>query len=152
FAAVTAESEERVQAVVGLAAPTDLEADSERRGGLSASLQNLFGRSETLDEQARALLRRCSPLYHLNRDLPPFLLVHGTNDASVAYSQSVNFQTALKTHHVPCVLRTLDGAGHRIAEWETYDPNYLPKTVRWLADTLAAVQPAGTEQSDKARQ
>ena len=152
FAAVTAAPVERVQAVVGLAAPTDLEADSERRGGLSASLQNLFDRSESLDEQARALLRRCSPMYHLNHELPPFLLVHGTNDASVAYSQSVNFQTALKAYDVPCVLRTLDGAGHRIAEWETYDPNYLPKTIRWLSDALATDHPAGTEPSDKARQ
>ena len=66
FAAVTAEDDTRVQAVVLLAGPTDLVADCERRGGLSPSLQALFNRGLAIDDDVRTILRDASPIVRRN--------------------------------------------------------------------------------------
>src|SRR6185295_3105201 len=95
----------RAAAVVPFFAPVDLEADTERRGGLSTSLRALFGREE-LDAEAHALLREASPLRRVRPGLPPFLLVHGTADMSVPYEQSLRLREALRGADVPCTLVT----------------------------------------------
>lgn len=137
MAAVQAKGEDRVQAVVGLAAPVDLEADSEHRGGLSKSLQNLFDRPETLDDAVRPMLRETSPIHYVHADLPPFLLIHGTADKSVLYQQSIAFQSTLSKSKVPCSLVTVEGAPHRITEWEQHHPTWREELVGWLSETLA---------------
>lgn len=139
-----------VQAVVGLAAPTDLVADMQRRGSLSSALQSLFDRPEQLDDPTWKLLRLYSPVQYINSSLPPFLLVHGTQDTSVPYDQSISLQAALNKQGVACDLITLDGASHRIAEWPQFDQAYVPKTVQWLKQMLdnqthtITVSPDGT--------
>lgn len=125
-----------VQAVVGLAAPTDLVADMQRRGGLSSALQHLFDKPQQLDEPTWKLLRLYSPVQYIHSALPPFLLVHGTQDTSVPYDQSISLQTALTKQGVACDLITLQGASHRIAEWPQFDQAFIPKTVQWLKQTL----------------
>ena len=40
-------------------------------------------------------LAEASPITHVNRDAPPFLLIHGDKDESVPYSESTNLQRAL---------------------------------------------------------
>ena len=62
------------QALVVFAGPTDLEADCERRDGVSPSLQALFDRGLEIDDEARAILRETSPLNHLTAQSPPTLL------------------------------------------------------------------------------
>ncbi|HUJ12012.1 MAG TPA: pectinesterase family protein [Verrucomicrobiae bacterium] len=133
---VTGGDDLRVQAVVGLAPPTDNVADSERRGGLSPSMQNLLDRPKELDEKSRDLLREISPINYVKPGLPPFLLVQGTADKSVPFSQSVNFQAKLKDADVPCELITLPGAPHRLTEWDKSDPEYRQKMIAWLKRTL----------------
>jgi len=135
-AAVLAQPDTRVQAVVGFAPPTNHETDSERRGGLSPSMTNLLNRAKTLDEPTRAVLREISPINHVKPGLPPFLLVHGTEDKSVPYEQSLKFQAKLRESAVPCELITVKGAPHRITEWEQLDPTYPAKVVEWLNRTL----------------
>lgn len=136
FAAVTAKPAERVQAVIAMAAPTDHEADNERRGGLSSSMQKLLDLPPELTEQTRQTLRAISPLTYVNAGLPPFLLIHGTEDNSVPYSQSLEFMAKLKHYNAPCELITIEGAGHRITEWDARHPGYLDKAVAWLKKTL----------------
>jgi pectinesterase len=138
LAAVLARDDTRVQAVVGLAPPTDMVADTERRGGLSKSLQMLFGR-ETVDEQARALLKEMSPINFVKPGLPPFLLIQGDADKTVPYDQTLQFQAKLKENNVPCELVTVKGAPHRITEWDKFDPDYKEKLVAWLVRTLGFV-------------
>lgn len=133
---------EPVQAVVGIAPPTDHLADSTRRGGLSECLQKLFDRPQEIDEQARVLLQTISPINYVTSDLPPFLLVHGTADKSVLYEQSVAMQAKLKECSVPCELVTIDGAPHRITEWEKYDSKFIQKVVNWLVKTIGDPEPA----------
>jgi acetyl esterase/lipase len=137
LAAVQADDETRVQAVVGIAPPTDLVADCARRGGVSPSLMALLDRPKELTDETNKLLRELSPLTYVKPGLPPFLLIHGTEDKSVPYQQSINFQAALKKANVPCELITLQGAPHRIADWPKFDPDYATKMARWLATTLA---------------
>ena len=135
MAAVVADESTQVQAVVGLAPPTDLVLDTLRRNGLSESLVGLFG-SESLDDQTRQLLWDASPINHLKLNLPPFLMVHGTADKSVPYQQSLNFQARCKALGVRCDIVTIEGAPHRITAWDTYDSSYKQKTVDWLRETI----------------
>jgi len=135
-AVVTGKDDIRVQAVVGLAPPTDHVADSERRGGLSPSMRALMDRPKDLDEPSRAILREISPINYVKSGLPPFLLIQGTADKSVPYEQSVNFQAKLKEAGVPCELITINGAPHRLTEWDKFDPSYREKMIVWLKQTL----------------
>lgn len=141
YAAVTADNDTRVQAAVLFAAPTDLEADSLRRGGLSPSLQNLFDRGPKIDDDARAILQAASPIDQADADAPPCLLIHGTVDESVDYGQSINFQRRLQELGVPCELITIAGGSHRIRDWDSVDSAYdekIEKLVDWLNRTLPA--------------
>jgi alpha-L-fucosidase 2 len=136
LAAVMADDGTRVQAVVCFAAPTDMPADTARRGGLSVSMQALLDRPEVVDATTSKQLEKISPIYHLKPGLPPFLLIHGTEDKSVSYVQSVNLQAKLKENNVPCELVTLQGASHRLREWEQFDPAYKDRMTDWLRKTL----------------
>jgi len=138
YAAATANDDARPQALVVLAGPTDLLADCERRGGMSPSLQALFDRDLTLDDEARAMLRQASPLNQISGKMPPCLLIHGTRDASVPYSQSVHFQAQLKELGTACELITIPAGEHRMRDWKSLQPGYEQDMVRWLNRVLGA--------------
>ena len=135
LAAVQADENTRVGAVVGLAPPTDLVSDTLRRGGLSDSLKNLFGQ-EAVDSNVLQLLWDSSPINHTGAGLPPFLLVHGTADKSVPYQQSLNFKARLEAAGARCDIITIKDAGHRITEWSNFDADYTKKITDWLTQTL----------------
>ena len=134
--AVLATGDTRIQAVVGLAAPTDLLAETLYRGGLGKSMKDLLGCTK-LDAGAIESLRDISPINHVAPGLPPFLLIHGTMDQSVPFEQSPHFQAKLKENGVPCDLITLTNATHNIRNWTNFDPRYQQKMVAWLQRNLA---------------
>jgi acetyl esterase/lipase len=136
FAAATAQDDTGVQAVVLLAAPTDLVDDCERRTGVSPSLQALFDRGIELNDEARAILHETSPLNHLTARMPPCLLIHGTADQSVPYSQSEVFHERLEALDVPCELITIPGGVHDKRTWDAIDGDYQQHMVEWLGRTL----------------
>ncbi|HZT22399.1 MAG TPA: pectinesterase family protein [Verrucomicrobiae bacterium] len=128
----------RVQAVVGLAPPTDLVSDNERRGGLTVSMRALFGLTTTnITDSARAILKDNSPLTYVQPGLPPFLIVQGDADKTVPHEQSERFQAALKANNDVCDFLTLPGAPHRILDWDKFDPAWQSKVVAWLQEKLA---------------
>jgi alpha-L-fucosidase 2 len=135
LAAMQNENETAVQAVVGLAPPTDLVLDSLRRGNISTYLMDLFG-CQSLDANSLQMLWNCSPINHIKPNLPPFLLVHGTADKSVPYQQSLNFKKRLDAVDIKCDIITLKDAPHRITEWSNFDADYGSKIANWLAKTL----------------
>ena len=139
LAATLASPETRVQAVVGLAPPTDLLADAENRGGIGkwSSMRKLLG-SEVMDNETVKQLGQISPINHVNPGLPPFLLMQGDSDKTVLPAFTRNFAARLKENGVPCDLYFLKGAGHRIADWEKFDPGYTQKLTNWLNQTLTA--------------
>jgi alpha-L-fucosidase 2 len=136
LAAVRAGNDTRVQAVVGLAPPTDLELDLPQRGGLSPSLQGLLDRPREVTDDCRNLLRDMSAIHFIKPGLPPFLLIHGTADKSVPYQGSLNFQTELRKNGDSCDLITLDKAPHNISKWAQADPDFARKMVNWLQEEL----------------
>ena len=138
MAVVRAKDDTRVTAAVPFYAPVDLTSDTERRGGLSLSLRALFGRTYEVDEQAAQLLRDASPINFVHAGLPPFLLVHGTADMSVPYSQSVQLQAKLRAAGVSCDLITIDDGVHGMARWETIDRSYKDKVTNWIVEKLSA--------------
>ena len=138
LAAVTADKATAVQALVGLAAPTDLVFDSLRRGNVSTYLRDLFGLqgADVNTPQTVQIIWNASPINHLKAGLPPVLLVHGTADKSVPYQLSLNFKNRLDTFGVPCEIITIKGASHKIVEWGSFDADYMKKIVDWLNKTL----------------
>ncbi len=136
LAVVRATDNTRVAAAIPFYAPMNLETDTERRGGLSLSLRDLFGRSN-VDDAVTQLLREASPINHVHPALPPFLLIHGTADMSVPYSQSLEFQARLKAAGVWCDLITIDDGVHGMARWEAADPTYKDKVVKWISEKLS---------------
>jgi acetyl esterase/lipase len=137
-AAVQADNDTAVAAIVGLAAPSDLVFDSLRRGGISTYLKDLFGLqgAEVNSPQVVQMLWDASPINFVRPGLPPVLLVHGTADKSVPYQLSLNFQARLKAVNVPCDIVTIKDAQHKIVEWSKYDADYSKKIVDWLTKTL----------------
>jgi dipeptidyl aminopeptidase/acylaminoacyl peptidase len=115
-----------------LAGPTDLVADCERRAQVSPSLQALFNHPRELDDVIRTKLREASPLTHVSKQSPPCLLIHGTVDESVPYSQSEIFKARLQDLGVPCDLITIPAAGHRLREWNDLRPAYEREMIDWL--------------------
>ena len=83
------------------ALPADLQ-----RGG---SVVNLFGGSVA---EKRELAGLASPIFHITKDCPPFLLLHGTEDRLVPVSQSTRFYDALKKAGVEAEIVIQEGAGH----------------------------------------
>jgi alpha-L-fucosidase 2 len=141
LAAVEAQADTRVQAVVGFAPVTDFEQELPIRGGLSTSLQALHGRPKEVTPEVLALLRETSPINHVKPGLPPFLLLHGDADKTVPYQQSLNFQARLKASGVTCDLITIPGAPHRLTEWSQCDATYSDRMMAWLRQVLAEPKP-----------
>ena len=123
LAATLAGPDTRIQAVVGLAPPTDLVADVQHRGSMEKwpSMGNLLG-CGSLDDETLKLLHQMSPINHIQPGLPPFLLMQGDSDNSILPSLTRNFAARLKENGVPYELYFLKGPGHRIADWEKFDP------------------------------
>lgn len=129
----------RVQAIVGMAPPTDLVADNERRGGLTISMRSLFGFDTTnITDSARAVLKKNSPIDYVKPGLPPFMIVQGTADKTVPENQSLAFQEKLKAAGVDCEMIAIPRAQHRIADWDRFDPDWQRKLMAWLDEKLAA--------------
>ena len=103
-----------VQCAVDLFGPTDLTVpDSEERRAASAgapsSREMLLGAPVS---EVPELARSASPLHQVDAGDPPFLLIHGTKDPLVAYSDSVALDAALRKAGVHSELMTIEGGGH----------------------------------------
>lgn len=58
------------------------------------------------------LWKKASPIAYASKDSAPFLFLHGTEDTTVPYQQSVDMMNALKAAGVQAELFTAEGAGH----------------------------------------
>ena len=137
LAGVLADSDTRVQAIVGMAPPTDLVYDNERRGGLSPSMLALFGFNSTnINEARKAMLAQDSARARVKPGLPPFLLIQGSADKTVPYPETLSFQSALQAANVPCDMIVITNGQHRIADWDQFHPDWQTQLVAWLNDKL----------------
>jgi dipeptidyl aminopeptidase/acylaminoacyl peptidase len=79
-----------------------------------ATVQSAW-RAEFGDErewQARAALRRLSPLANIERVSRPLLVAHGRTDHEVPIAQSEDLVAAARSHNVPVTWIALDDDGH----------------------------------------
>lgn len=99
----------RVQAVVDYFGPTDLMLYAESPGVEKAFFHSFLGKSSTADT---GLYKLASPINHVTKDDPPFLILHGTADIIVPVIHSERLQEKLKDAGVPSELVTVSGGGH----------------------------------------
>jgi acetyl esterase/lipase len=99
-----------VQAVAAFNPIIDLVDFLEREDWWAVDIiELLLGVSFADDPDAWA---NASPISHVTAAAPPFLLLHGTDDETVPYAQSVDMMNALIEVGVVAELFTADGAGH----------------------------------------
>jgi len=101
----------RIRAVIDLAGPSDL-AELNRDStdaDLHRALEQLVG--GPLDQQAE-LVRAADPIAQVSQDDPPFLILHGTADPLVPFSQSQRLADALKKAGADVELIPIPNAGH----------------------------------------
>ncbi len=83
--------------------------------------------------------RDASPIHHVSRDDPPFLLMHGDADAIVAFKNSELMHQALRSAGVSVQLLRVAGGGHGPTfAGATSPPDYLGEMVRWFDRYLRA--------------
>jgi acetyl esterase/lipase len=104
----------RVTCVVDFCGPSDFphfQITSGARGPIAKLLGGLPAEKPEAAKEA-------SPITYVSKDDPPFLVVHGTNDATVPYDQAVRFSSALKDGGVNTTLVTMQNGGHGIGGQE----------------------------------
>src|SRR5581483_3525050 len=129
----------KVSAVVALYTPSDLLALAKNSGYVPQWVRdNLQG--SALSWIIAARLKDLSPIEHVRCDMPPFLLIHGTADPLVPYSQSQAMCERMRSAGATCDLYAVPGAGHGIRWWEPspeFSQGYKQEMVRWLRGQLA---------------
>jgi alpha-L-fucosidase 2 len=131
-----------VKAVVGFYTPTDL--------------VNLIRNSTYIPSRIRTQvigtpwerlimtgLSSLSPIDNVRRDMPPFLLIHGTSDPLVPFHQSEEMCSRMRQAGASCEVCPIDGAGHGIRWWSQSELRSADeKMVSWLQRELKPAQPA----------
>ncbi len=98
-----------LQAVCASATPTDFNLFERRRDG-DTRFQN-----DNDKRDPETLAKLCSPINHVRKDAPPFLLIHGTADRTVDVKHADLFVKALKEAGAKDVTYIrVDGAGHGV--------------------------------------
>jgi acetyl esterase/lipase len=135
WAAIRDQPPHRLKGVIGLAPATDFLEDLGRRSGPSIALRDLMNcdNGEPFETTLRRLYE-ASPINHLHEQMPSILLIHGTEDRSVPFQQSLHIQQKIqeKQWRLECEVFKIEGAPHRQTDWEKFDPAYKEKLLDWL--------------------
>jgi alpha-L-fucosidase 2 len=128
-----------VKAVVAIYTPTDLVALATNSKALPQWIRENV-RGTPWEGLILARLKQLSPIEYVRRDMPPFLLIHGTADQLVPFEQSRKMYERMRAVGASCELFPVAGAGHGIRWWEssgTMATAYKREMVRWLKERLA---------------
>lgn len=106
----------KVQAVVDWFGPADFKPIAERDGNPNSTIGQLLGGAPK-EHMDKAIL--ASPVTHVTRNAPPFLIMHGDKDNLVNFHQSELLEEALKKAGVEVTLVKLEGAGHGGPQFST---------------------------------
>lgn len=117
----------KVQAVIDLCGPVDL-YKWKNQSSIGNMLIDLFGGASPKYKDA---IEKASPIKHINKDTPLFLLIHGDKDNIVSIKQSQAFAEALTKAGVEVNFITVKGGPHgaRANNQETIEEEFLNK---WL--------------------
>jgi alpha-L-fucosidase 2 len=134
MAALRSPAEMRVRAVIALYTPMDLVGLARTSAFAPEPIRNALAGSP-LEAAVAARLGQLSPIQNVDRNTPPFLLIHGTDDPLVPYEQSRLMYESMSRVGANCELYPVPGAGHGILWWESKPAiagGYKREIVRWL--------------------
>lgn len=137
MAALQGECGSVVQAVVALYSPMDLLNLARTSPRIPEKIREVVNDS-TLGPIFIESLKQLSPIHNVRKDVPPFLLIHGTADTLVPFEHSERMYLRLKEAGAGCDLYPVPGAGHGIRAWENFraDCPYKQFMVHWLQKEL----------------
>ena len=92
----------KVAAIIDKYAPVDLTLMV--RGSVKKWLGNRYDNME--------FIKSISPLYYVNKNSPPTLIIHGTKDPLVPYQQSVLLYEKIKTNNIKTGIVSIEGGTH----------------------------------------
>lgn len=146
MAALRAQPDAAVKAVVAFYTPTDLVSLFRNSTFIPAQIRNSV-RGTPFENLVLAGLAQLSPIENVRRDMPPFLFIHGTADSLVPFTQSTEMCARMKQAGASCEVVPVAGAGHGIRWWSTSlhreDGGYKQKMIQWLRQELGS--PASAE-------
>jgi acetyl esterase len=130
----------RVQAVVTLFGPTDF-----RGKPMNENVQALLG-APIAQKGQDSVFAEASPITHVSKSAPPFLLIHGDKDEAVPYTESTNLQEALHAVGVRCDLIRIPNGPHATGGWYKVPgvPDWERQMTEWLNARLHHKGPIGT--------
>ena len=130
----------RVKGVVALYAPTDLVALAKDLTFVPKQVRDLL-RDTPIENLFLTRLGQLSPVGNIKPGAPPFLLIHGTADSLVPFSQSRAMCERMEAVGASCQLYPVQEGGHGIRWWDASQPReaelYKQAMVRWLKEKLA---------------
>lgn len=119
-----ADQSSRVQAVVDMWGPTDfLQMDAHAlptarfKHNDPRSPESLLLGGPVLENKDK--VAQANPITYIDKQDPPFLIIHGSQDPLVPVHQSHLLEAALKQAKVPVQLNVVEGAGHGGREFNT---------------------------------
>jgi acetyl esterase/lipase len=138
----------RVKAVADFCGPTDFTREDSVRDAsknepaiLEVALTRLLGGPW---KEKREAANTASPVYHISKDDPPFLIVHGDADNIIPVKHSQILHDKLKEAGLDVTLHIVKGGGHGVGAY----PGVLDKTLAFFDRQLkkpAGTHPAGRE-------
>jgi acetyl esterase len=130
----------QVMAVVALYAPTDLVKLAKTSEFVPKQIRDSMV-GTPFEQLLLARLGQLSPIDNVKPGAPPFLLIHGTEDALVPFSQSRAMCERMAAAGASCELFPVQGGGHGIRWWDAAHPAeaeaYKREMVTWLKDQFA---------------
>lgn len=111
-------------------------AEEEAAGKVGPSIwREFFSVPAGSSPEAIKRMKEVSATSYIKKGLPPFLLIHGTEDAQVNYQQSVMMQQRMKKAGNVCDLITVEGGPHGMGVITKF-PDTKVKMIDWLKTTL----------------
>jgi acetyl esterase/lipase len=120
----------RVQAVVDWFGPTDFTLMAQQSGPHSMIQHDTANSPESHllggpVQERRELAKSANPLTYIDKNDPPFLIMHGDNDQLVPLGQSVILAKALIDAGVEVTMKTIPGAGHEGPQFRSAESQQL---------------------------
>lgn len=134
MAALSPAADLRVQAFVGFYTPMDLAALAKDSKMVPQWIRDNV-RGKPWEGLILSRLRQLSPVEHTKSGMPPMLLIHGTADSLVPFSQSRLMCARTQKVGSTCEVFPVEGAGHGVRWWESspsISTAYKRRMVDWL--------------------
>ena len=123
LALLTGLKQDKVNCIISMSGPTKLYG--EETFEFRKRIMSVINKNEFNEE----IMKKASPINYLKKDSPPIMLLHGTKDNFVPFSQSKLFYEKAQEIGADCKFISIEGSGH-ILEF-SYMPRmpYLKKEI-----------------------